>query len=617
MNPHIASRRPVSSRLPVVAALLFCLGSIGMFAAENYHVHVSLRNIRNDRVHVEVRTPTVSTNEATFVFPATIPGTYEQQNWWRFVRGFQAFDDKGNQLQVRRSADSQFVIAQARRLAKVTYDIDDSFDDRDTSHPDIFPPAGTDIEADSLFVINHGGFVGYIDGMQKRPYTIRIDKPRWLYGATALAIKALNDSTDEYGVASYDELVDSPVLYSRPDTATFTVAGVKVLVALAHRGSEQFAPRYAVALAKVTQSIGKFLPTMPVDRYAFLFYLWNGDTNAVSKKTAYFGALEHSYSSFYFWQKTPMTQGVDETAAHEFLHILVPLTLHSEEIEKFDFRNPRMSKHLWLYEGVTEYFAHLAQLHDSTITEQVFMNIMKVKSRSLNILPHDFSLTSFSKNVLTPENQHLYPLIYEYGALNGFLMDILLRSESKGKQGIRDLIYTLSAKYGRSRAFDDDSLFAEIGRVTSPAVADYCRKYIDGTARIPVKDMLARIGWTFDSVRTVQALTFDIHGDFVQEESVSKFVLHPGQNNPLGIKDGDALVKVDGKTFMEVDRPTWERLVRPATNDYMTITVSRGGEEVTLTGVPVMGERKDRNVFEVDANATDAQKALRNSVFYQ
>ena len=617
MTPHIASCRPVFSRLPVAAAILLCLGSIGMFAAENYQVHISLRNVTNDRVHVEVRTPAVSTNEATFVFPATTPGTYEQHNWWRFVHNFQAFDDKGVQIQVRRSADSQFVITQARRLAKVTYDVDDSFDARDTSHPDIFPPAGTDIEADSLFVINHSGFVGYIDGMQKRPYTVKVDKPRWLYGGTALTIKALNDSTDEYGVTSYDELVDSPVLYSRPDTATFTVAGVKVLVALAHRGSERYAQRYAAALARVTQSIGKFLPTMPVDRYAFLFYLWNGDTNAVSKKTAYFGALEHSYSSFYFWQKTPMTQGVDETAAHEFLHILVPLTLHSEEIEKFDFRNPKMSKHLWLYEGVTEYFAHLAQLHDSTITEQAFMNLMKVKARSLNVLPKEFSLTSFSKNVLTPENQHWYPLIYEYGALNGFLLDILLRSESKGKQGIRDLIYTLSAKYGRTRAFEDDSLFAEIGRVTSPAVVDYCRRYIEGTERIPVQDMLARIGWKFDSVRTVQALTFDIHGDFVQEESASKFVLHPGEKNPLGIKDGDALVKVDGKPFMEVDRPTWERLVRPSTNDYMTVTVSRGGEEVTLTGVPVMGERKDRNVFEVDPNATDAQKALRSSVFYQ
>jgi len=617
MTPHIASCRPVFSRLPVAAAILLCLGSIGMFAAENYQVHISLRNVTNDRVHVEVRTPAVSTNEATFVFPATTPGTYEQHNWWRFVHNFQAFDDKDVQIQVRRSADSQFVITQARRLAKVTYDVDDSFDDRDTSHPDIFPPAGTDIEADSLFVINHSGFVGYIDGMQKRPYTVKVDKPRWLYGGTALTIKALNDSTDEYGVTSYDELVDSPVLYSRPDTATFTVAGVKVLVALAHRGSERYAQRYAAALARVTQSIGKFLPTMPVDRYAFLFYLWNGDTNAVSKKTVYFGALEHSYSSFYFWQKTPMTQGVDETAAHEFLHILVPLTLHSEEIEKFDFRNPKMSKHLWLYEGVTEYFAHLAQLHDSTITEQAFMNLMKVKARSLNVLPKEFSLTSFSKNVLTPENQHWYPLIYEYGALNGFLLDILLRSESKGKQGIRDLIYTLSAKYGRTRAFEDDSLFAEIGRVTSPAVVDYCRRYIEGTERIPVQDMLARIGWKFDSVRTVQALTFDIHGDFVQEESASKFVLHPGEKNPLGIKDGDALVKVDGKPFMEVDRPTWERLVRPSTNDYMTVTVSRGGEEVTLTGVPVMGERKDRNVFEVDPNATDAQKALRSSVFYQ
>ena len=34
---------------------------------------------------------------------------------------------------------------------------------------------------------------------------------------------------------------------------------------------------------------------------------------------------------------------------------------HSEEIGNFDFQKPKMSRHLWLYEGLTEYAAHHTQ----------------------------------------------------------------------------------------------------------------------------------------------------------------------------------------------------------------------------------------------------------------
>jgi predicted metalloprotease with PDZ domain len=43
---------------------------------------------------------------------------------------------------------------------------------------------------------------------------------------------------------------------------------------------------------------------------------------------------------------------------HEFFHIVTPLSIHSKEIQDFDY-NDKMSEHLWMYEGVTEYFANL------------------------------------------------------------------------------------------------------------------------------------------------------------------------------------------------------------------------------------------------------------------
>jgi predicted metalloprotease with PDZ domain len=45
-----------------------------------------------------------------------------------------------------------------------------------------------------------------------------------------------------------------------------------------------------------------------------------------------------------------------DVVSHEFFHIVTPLTIHSKEIHYFDYNSPKMSN-LWMYEGVTEYFA--------------------------------------------------------------------------------------------------------------------------------------------------------------------------------------------------------------------------------------------------------------------
>ena len=78
------------------------------------------------------------------------------------------------------------------------------------------------------------------------------------------------------------------------------------------------------------------------------------------------GALEHGNSSFYVlpdFGDSTFTSMIKRVALHEFMHIFTPLNLHSEQIGNFDYVEPKMSKHLWLYEGVTEYFANLFQIN--------------------------------------------------------------------------------------------------------------------------------------------------------------------------------------------------------------------------------------------------------------
>ncbi|MBC8125185.1 MAG: hypothetical protein H7X70_05580, partial [Candidatus Kapabacteria bacterium] len=252
-------------------AVVLFLTSLSVFQAQEqrYRVDIDLANVANDRIHISMWTPTILADTAVVVFPVTVPGTYEEHKWWKFVRNFRAIDSALQDLPVHRSIDSQFVVENARNLRFISYELDDSFDNV-TIDAEIFAACGTGFEADSIFVLNHGGIVCFIEGAQHVPFQINVKKPKHLYGGSSLNIARISDTLDTYLADTYDQLVDSPVLYSLPDTASFMIQGVRILVQCAHAGTDTVAPAYAKELARLTKTIGKFLPSMPVNRYAFL-----------------------------------------------------------------------------------------------------------------------------------------------------------------------------------------------------------------------------------------------------------------------------------------------------------------------------------------------------------
>ena len=86
--------------------------------------------------------------------------------------------------------------------------------------------------------------------------------------------------------------------------------------------------------------------------------------------------MEILLSMYYQILEIPhFTSMIKRVALHEFMHIITPLNLHSEQIGNFDYVDPKMSKHLWLYEGITEYFANLILVRSDLITEREFLAI--------------------------------------------------------------------------------------------------------------------------------------------------------------------------------------------------------------------------------------------------
>ena len=583
-------------------------------AGEIYQVQIDLASLNQDRLTVAVNVPHLDQDTAVFVFPVTVPGTYEPHDWWRLVSNFKAFDTAGVEIPVRRSLDSQFVIPRASELDMVLYEIDDSFDDLDERYR-IFQPTGTSFQADGIFVFNHGGVIGYIEGHQHTPFSVTVHRPKELYCSTALNVVSRRTYRDTYVAETYDALVDGPAVFCRPDTASFDIHGVNVQVAMVHRRDTLVAAAYAKRLQEVTEAIGVFLPSMPVDRYAFLIYLWDGDTVEVKRAGFAQGALEHNYSSLYFWRYASKPFGLDGVAAHEFLHILVPLNVHSREIDEFNFRAPEMSAHLWLYEGVTEYFADQALLRGGLTKEGRYIRGIKSQARFLNRAPDTFALCDFSRNVLNDQNQRLYPLIYQIGPLNALIMDIQLREISKGETGLLDLVYQLMARYGPRNPFEDDDLFAVIGDLAGSKIEAYCRRHLEEGVPYPFAEYLPKIGLTYQDSSMVDRLSYGI-GFSHETDNLDHIILEPEDDNPLGIRKGDVALMVDGEEINEHSNRIMRRIFNPKKATEITLTVERDGQDIELTGSPTTVQRVVRHVIGEVEEPTHAQLRMRNLVFY-
>lgn len=491
--------------------LFVLLSTLFSFGQDKYECSINLNEVQDKKIKVNINTPKSVKGKYVFQFPKTVPGTYANLNYGRFISDFQAFDANGQPLTVTKKEPNTFIIS-GKNLSKISYSVSPSWDTPVDKDP-IFEPAGTNFEKDNCFVLNQGGVFGYLEGAMMLPYEITITHPEKLYGASAMDVSRNNTTTDVWKAPNYVRLVDNPIMYAPLDTAIIKVGNTEVLISCYSTDKNINAKALVPSIQPTVNALQAFLKELPVNRYAFLFYfapLFGSNT-----RTGAFGALEHSYSSFYYLPVMPISavvKQVNDVASHEFLHIITPLNLHSREIHEFNFANPKMSQHLWLYEGSTEYYSHLIQLKAKMIDLDDFFREMRGKIEAANMMPRDMSMTKMSANVLEEKYHKAYRHVYDKGALLCMGLDLEIMRLTQGKMTLRKVIEQLSAKYGAERPFEDNKLFGEIVALTHPDVKKFIDKHIAGTEPLDYAALFKTVGIRYERLGKVKVASLEASG---------------------------------------------------------------------------------------------------------
>ncbi len=586
---------------------------------------VDLTQATDDKVPVVINPGRFVQDTIKYYLPKVVQGTYSVSDFGKFVDDFKAIDYKGEELEIKKIDTNTWMITNAKQLDKITYKVNDTYDIENTEVETPFSPSGTNIESDN-YVLNLHGFIGYFDTLKNNQYIVEVTAPTEMKKTSALQKSASKKSadgsktTDVYFATRYFDITDNPMMYGALDVEEFEVGGIKIVLSV-------YSPNKLYTAASIKETVFKMMKAQKTylgdinstPRYDIYLYLAPQSQSAPTG----FGALEHHTSTVVVLPEAmpadALATAMIDVVSHEFFHIVTPLSVHSEDVHYFDYNMPTFSKHLWMYEGVTEYFASVFQVDQDLVTEDEFFTKMMGKIKSAQQFDDTMSFTTMSENILNEPYAKNYTNVYEKGALIGMCIDILLREESKGNRGILSLMKELSLKYGKNKPFEDDKIIEEITEMTYPAIGQFLKTHVEGNTPINYNDFFAKVGLGIKKekiktnyIQNAGALIFA--GD--QSKNVLYFTDLVADNSfwkENGVQPNDIVKEVNGTKLTLANANTvLQQAFSWQVGDDVEVKLDRGGKEV-LINTKLTQSYTNGNKLTVLEKATKEQLNLKNS----
>ncbi len=589
---------------------------------------IDLSAIDNDKAPVTINPGRFTLETVTYRLPRVVQGTYAVSDFGKYVEGLKAFDYNGNEMTVNKVDTNSWTIENAKQLDKITYLVNDTYDieasggiGKDTP----FSPSGTNIEPNN-YVLNLHGFIGYFDSLKNNQYKLDITAPADFVRTSALQNTGSTTSEDgkfittSYFATRYFEITDNPMMYGNLDVEVFEVGNIKIVLSVYSPNKVHSAKSLKETVFKMMQAQKAYLGDINATaRYDIYLYLSEGKEDSPKG----FGALEHHTSTVVVLPESmpdeALAESMTDVVSHEFFHIVTPLSIHSEDVHYFDYNQPTFSKHLWMYEGITEYFANLFQVDQGLIDEAEFYGKIMDKIHQSKQMNDAMSFTIMSENVLKAPYKDQYINVYQKGTLIGMCIDILLREESKGNRGVLSLMKELSNKYGKNKPFEDDKLIDEIVAMTYPSLRNFFDTHVIGDIPINYNDFFEKVGLEIGEAK-IETNYILMNGAPIvtgDPEREAIFFTDMVMKNSFWVEQGvqanDVIKSIDGEalTFQNANNLLQSVFTWKPGKD-IEVVLDRAGEEIVVKATTTKTYTTGKALVEKEG-ATEIQKKLRSA----
>ncbi|MDQ3520113.1 MAG: PDZ domain-containing protein [Gemmatimonadota bacterium] len=537
-----------------------------------------------------------STAPVVLSLPAWTPGAYELSYFAKWVSNFTPTGD-GKPLEWDKADhDTWRIRPKGARRITVTFDYrSDSLDN-----------AMAWSSANFLFFNGTNVFM-YPEGRSfDFPATVSVrTASSWLV-ATGMTP---GNAPRTYTASNYHELVDMPFFVGRFDLDSMRIADTWVRLATYPVGSVAAAARKEIwdQLSRVIPPQVAVFGETPFRTYTVMQIADSSFGGA--------SGLEHQNS--HVDVISPLAIGNPFMAslyAHEIFHAWNVKRLRPAALWPYQYANEQPTEWLWVSEGITDYYADLAEVRGGVVDSAGFFALTSGKIEEVSAVTpvalEDASLSTW----VHPTDGTAY-LYYPKGSLAGLMLDIMVRDASGNRKSLDDVMRTLyQSAYKSGRGFTAEEWWRTVSQAAGGKSFDeFNAKYIDGRDAYPWAQVLPLAGMLLkaDTVREPAQLGLNAVTD-------DKGVLVTGVETgsvaaEADVRTGDYLlaigdIAVSDPSFNDKFRTRFKTQGAP-----VTVRVRRGAELLALTGKIRLGERYDIRM-EADPNASAKAASIRNGI---
>jgi predicted metalloprotease with PDZ domain len=524
--------------------------------------------------HVSAEFPAAGKDTLFVSLPAWSPGSYEIQNYARYVFGFSAKNAAGQPLRWDRGdKDTWRVVTGSTDRVSVEFNYEADTIDLSIARvaPDFAQFLGT-----NLFLFE--------EGQLARPAEVRFRVPAGWRVTSALK----GPVNGVYRAADYHELADAMTFLGRYSVDSLQADGkwIRIVVWPATDYTPAVARNLRNGIAKMAPVQHRIMGEAPYDVYTVFF-------NVIHEPVGFGGGLEHSFSQYDIMPAQAFADASGTLGdfmypllSHEFFHLWNVKRIRPAELWPYDYRVEQYTPLLWWSEGVTDYYADLTNLRSGLWSVDQFIDNTRSNIDQVEQIPEPWSAEDGSEATWIHEvHINSSQLYYPKGSLLGFLLDISIRDATDNAHSLDEVIRALYTRYYRqNKGFTTADLLRELRTAGMPDVDTFYRRYVDGRDSLPYEAVFAKAGIAFN--RQIVTVPFvGVSTGATPDGALLVQQVSPGSSAAgAGVEPGDALVSVgDVKVTAERDwGAEFRTRYRGKSGQPLTITVQRGGRSLTL-----------------------------------
>jgi predicted metalloprotease with PDZ domain len=513
----------------------------------------------------EVTLTVASPNKAgqEFSLPAWIPGSYMIRDFARNIVQIKA-ESKGKVVRLKKLDKQTWRAAPCEHALTVRYQV-----------------YAWDMSVRSAHLDQtHGFFNGSsvflrVHDQESLPHVVDIQRPqgatyaKWRVATALPELKAKRYGFGSYVAENYDALIDHPVEMGTFELMRFKAHGVAHDFVMTGKVPNLDQTRLCADLKKICEAqIAFFEPVTkkaPVSRYVFM-------TQAVGDG---YGGLEHRASTALICSRsdlpvkgqTEMSEGYRGflgLCSHEYFHTWNVKRIKPAVFAPYALERETYTPLLWLFEGFTSYYDDLILLRSGVIDEAAYMKLLAKTvngvmrgSGRLKQSVAESSFDAWTKYYRQDENAtNAIVSYYTKGSLVALTLDLTIRTETKGRKSLDDVMRLLWRRYGRDfysmgnksgRGLTESELEAVFDEVTGLQLKSVFDRAVRGTRDLPLEELLAQVSVHLENKNknTNAKPALGVRTSRDGSDCKLAAVYEGGVAHQAGLSAGDVLIAID------------------------------------------------------------------------